>query len=314
MTRQTILGAGGVIATELASQLPQYTDQIRLVSRNPKQVNATDELVKANLTHPGQTEQAVAGSDIVYLVMGLPYSTKVWQESWPKVMKNVIRACEQHGAKLVFFDNVYMYGRVNGWMREETPFKPISQKGEVRAQIARMLLDAMQTGRIKALIARSADFYGPAVANSFIEALVLSKLKVGKTANWLVNDRVKHSLTLTTDAARATAVLGNTPAAYGQTWHLPTDRNALTGREFIEQAAKAYGVAAKYSVLPRFMIWLGGLFNPIISEAREMLYQNDSDYLFDSSKFEQHFFPATPYAEGIRQAAGKASDIGVYDR
>lgn len=303
MNRQTILGAGGVIATELARQLPAYTDTIRLVSRNPKTVNPTDELVQADLTDAQQTDKAVAGSDIVYLVAGLPYKTKVWQENWPKVMQNTIDACERHGAKLVFFDNVYMYGRVSGWMTEETPFNPISRKGEVRAQIARMLLNAMQAGRVTAQIARSADFYGPNIPNSVTEALVFSKLKVGKTANWLVNAQVKHSMTLVADAGRGTAILGNSPDAYGQTWHLPTDHNALTGQEFVEQVAAAYGVKPNYSVLSNWMIWLAGLFNPIVGETREMLYQSDADYLFDSSKFEKEFFPATPYSEGIKQSA-----------
>lgn len=303
MKRQTILGAGGVIATELARQLPDYTDTIRLVSRNPKAVNPTDELVQADLTDARQTDSAVAGSDIVYLVVGLPYKTKVWQEGWPKIMQNTIDACERHGAKLVFFDNVYMYGRVSGWMTEETPFNPISKKGEVRAQIARMLLDAMQAGRVTSLIARSADFYGPNVANSFTDALIFSKLKAAKAANWLINDTVKHSMTLTTDAAKGTAALGNELTAYGQTWHLPTDRNPLTGREFIEQTAAAYGVSPTYSVLSGWMVWMGGLFDPIIREAREMLYQSDSEYLFDSRKFENRFFPATTYREGIKLAA-----------
>ncbi|GAB3041393.1 NAD-dependent epimerase/dehydratase family protein [Spirosoma pulveris] len=303
MNRQTILGAGGVIANGLARQLPAYTSTIRLVSRNPKAVNATDERVQADLTDARQTDTAVAGSDIVYLVAGLPYKTSIWQEKWPKVMQNTIDACERHGAKLVFFDNVYMYGRVNGWMTEETPFNPVSKKGEVRARIARMLLDAMQAGRVTALIARSADFYGPAVPNSVTEALVFSKLKAGKTANWLVNAQVKHSMTLVDDAAKGTAVLGNTPNAYGQTWHLPTDRQALTGHEFIEQAAAAYGVKPNYSVLSNWMVWLAGLVNPVVGETREMLYQSDSDYLFDSTKFEKQFFPATPYRDGIRQSA-----------
>ena len=44
------------------------------------------------------------------------------------------------------------------------------------------------------------------------------------------------------------------------------------------------------------------LFNGIIRESVEMLYQNDSDYLFDSSKFEKAFdFKATPYSQGIRE-------------
>lgn len=35
---QTILGAGGIIARELAKNLPQYTNDIRQVSRKPQKL------------------------------------------------------------------------------------------------------------------------------------------------------------------------------------------------------------------------------------------------------------------------------------
>jgi hypothetical protein len=66
---------------------------------------------------------------------------------------------------------------------------------------------------------------------------------------------------------------------------LPTDRNVLTGKEFVEKVAEEFGVKPRYTVLPRWMIQVAGLFNGIIRESVEMLYQNDSDYLFESSKF-----------------------------
>ena len=135
---QTILGANGTIARELARQLPtRTTEPLRLVSRQPKRINLTDELLPADLTDAAQTAQAVAGSSVVYLVAGLPYNTATWQRDWPRVMTNVLAACAAHNAKLVFFDNAYMYGAVDGPMTEETPFNPISRKGEVRARIAR---------------------------------------------------------------------------------------------------------------------------------------------------------------------------------
>ena len=47
-----------------------------------------------------------------------------------------------------------------------------------------------------------------------------------------------------------------------------------------------------------------GFFNPIVGEVYEMLYQNDSPYLFDSSKYARAFGVAgTPYADGIRATA-----------
>src|SRR5205814_3179054 len=124
-----------------------------------------------------QVLQAVKGSDIVYLLIGLDYKIEVWQEQWPKIMHNTIKACKEVNAKLIFFDNVYMYGKVDGVMTEETPFRPVSEKGEVRASIATMLLKEMRAGNIQALIARAADFYGPgAGAKSVVGVLAFDRL------------------------------------------------------------------------------------------------------------------------------------------
>jgi len=106
---QVILGSGGAIGNDLAKELIQFTSKTRLVSRNPKKINASDELLKADLTNKDEVEKAVEGATIVYLTIGLPYQTKLWQDQWPIVVQNTIEACKKHKAKLVFFDNIYMY-------------------------------------------------------------------------------------------------------------------------------------------------------------------------------------------------------------
>ncbi len=299
---QTILGAGGVIGRELAKSLPQYTDHIRLVSRNPRKVNRNDEIMPADLLRGEEVLAAVKGSEVVYLTAGLAYDHKVWQAQWPVIMSNVIKACVAHDAKLVFFDNVYAYGRVDGWMTEDTPLRPSSLKGEVRKNLDDMIMDAVGCGSLKAIIAKAADFYGPDTPLSFVNVMVFDNFREGKKPQWMINDNVRHSLTYTPDAGRATAVLGNADSAYNQVWHLPTDRNALTGKEFIGKVAAEFGAEPGYTVLPRWMIRMAGMINGIIRESVEMLYQNESDYLFDSSKFEKAFaFAPTPYDRGIRE-------------
>ncbi len=304
---QTILGANGVIANNLVKALPAYTDKIRLVSRNPKKINASDETVSADLLNAEQTDNAVAGSNIAYLTAGLPYSTKVWSEQWPVVMNNAINACKKHNTKLVFFSNVYPYGKVLGSMTEETPFSPCSKKGEVRAKIEETLLGEVKKGNLKAMIIRGADFYGPHTPLSFTDAMLFKNFAAGKKAQWMLNDHTKHSFTYTPDAGKATALLGNTESAYNQVWHAPTDKNALTGKQFIELAANAFGMKPNYMVLPKWMIRMAGLFDTNIKEAVEMLYQSEIDYLFDSSKFDKAFnFKTTTYQEGIAETAKAA--------
>jgi nucleoside-diphosphate-sugar epimerase len=300
---QTILGSGGIIANHIAKSLPDYTNKIRLVSRNPKAVTGKEELLSADLTSADQVMKAVKGSEVAYLTAGLQYNIKVWQEQWPKLMQNVIAACKENNSKLVFFDNVYMYGRVTGPMTEETPFNPCSRKGEVRAKIATMILDEVAKGSLTALIARSADFYGPETNNSFLNIMAFENLKKGKSAQLMISKNLKHSFTYTPDAGKATALLGNTPSAFNQTWHLPTDPDALTGQQIVEIAAKELNVKAKITVLPKLMIQLAGLFNPIIKESVEMLYQYDSEYNFNSGKFDKAFsFNKVLYTEGIHNS------------
>lgn len=299
---QVILGSGGVIGNDLSKELQKYTDFVRLVSRNPKRVNSTDQLMSADLTSENDTLKAVEGADVAYLTIGLPYKIKEWEEKWPIIMKNVINACHYHNCKLVFFDNVYMYGLVKGKMTEKTPNNPCSRKGVVRKNIADTLKHAWEEGRVKALIARAADFYGPEAKNSVFNILIFENLKKGKKASWIANPNLRHSFTYTPDAAKATAIIGNTENAYNQVWHLPTHKDALTGKEYIEIMAREMGAKPKMNVIKSWMLKLGGIFNPMLKELVEMNYQLENEYLFDSSKFEKHFdFQPTAYQEGIKQ-------------
>lgn len=220
-------------------------------------------------------------------------------------MTHVIRACKETGAALLFLDNMYMYGPVEGPMTEETPFRPTSKKGRIRAAIAEQLLRAMQDGTVKALIARSADFYGPTAGRSgMANILVFDKLRQGKKAQWMGNADVPHSFTYTPDAAKALHMLAQREDAFGQTWHLPTAVPPLTGRQFIEAAAKAMNRPEDFSTLSTSMLRLVGLFNRTVGELAEMNYQFTHPYLFDSGKFNRAFhFQPTPYAEGIRETA-----------
>lgn len=304
---QTILGANGTIGSLMAKELTQYTDRIRLVSRNPKKVNASDELFAADLTKPELIEKAVAGSDVVYLLIGLEYNLKVWQNNWPVIMQATIDACIKHNAKLVFFDNVYMYDiSAIPHMTEDSPINPPSKKGAVRRQVADMLLSAIQAGKLTALIARSADFYGPNNHNSFLIEVVYNNIKKGKKSNWFIDADKKHSFTYTPDAAKATALLGNTADVYGQVWHLPTDKNTLTGREMISLFATEMNASNKIFLLPKWMLKLAGLFIPLMKEMPEMMYQYDREYFFDSSKFDQRFnFSVTSYQQGVKDTVSQ---------
>ncbi|MGE0796817.1 MAG: NAD-dependent epimerase/dehydratase family protein [Lautropia sp.] len=311
MSTHAILGAGGVIGRELSRELAASAASVRQVGRHPRRVSETDETRVADLLDPQATAAALAGAETAYLVVGLKYDARVWQAQWPRVMSNVIDGCERHGVRLVFFDNVYAYGRVDGPMTEATPYNPCSRKGEVRARIATMLEEAMRAGRLRALIARAADFYGPGALLSLPHATVFERLRAGKTPQWIGDPKVVHSFTYTPDAGRAVAVLGRSEAAYGQTWHLPTSGEPLTGEGFVRLACELAGRPFALQVAPRWLLRLAGLFVPILRENHEMLYQYTQDYRFDSGKIEAAYgLVATPYRIGIAATLSRAPPAG----
>lgn len=301
---QTILGSSGAIGLELAKVLPNYTSRVRLVSRNPNLVTGNEELFSADLLNIDQLDKAIEGSKIVYLTVGLNYSLKVWERDWPILMNNVVSICRKHNAKLVFFDNIYMYDpNYLDNMTEETPNKPVSKKGMVRKNIVEIFFKEIENGNLNGLIARSADFYGPSIKNtSVLTETVFNKLNNGKKADWFISLNKKHSFTYTPDAAAATALLGNTPEAYKQVWHLPTAKNPYTGKEWIDNIAQELKVSPGYRVASRGFLKVMGFFIPIMKELLEMSYQYDRDYIFNSDKFESTFkIKPTPYSTAIKE-------------
>lgn len=304
MSTHTILGAGGIIADGLARELTSNHEKTRLVSRNPTPMPGA-ETRTADMTDLQQAVNAVKNSTVVYLCIGLKYDFAVWRAQWPRIMNNTIEACKRAGARLIFFDNVYMYGKVDGPMTEDTPYNPSSRKGDLRARIATQLMSEVRKENITATIARCADFYGPgADKTSVANILVFANFAKKKKAQWLINDSVKHSFTYTADASKALYLLAKTEDSWNQVWHLPTAADPLTGKEFIELAAEAMEVEPRYSILSGWMIKLAGLFNKTLGELHEMLYQNKYDYIFDSSKFERAFgYTPLSYREGTAATA-----------
>lgn len=314
--KQTILGAGGSIGIELAKALKDYTSDIRLVNRNPEKVNSTDSLFPADLTQKNDIFEAVEGSKITYVTIGFPYKTKVWRQIWIPFIENVIAACLAHHSKLVFFDNVYAIGGDNvNHITENSPISPTSKKGEIRAEVDRLILEHIDKNNLQAIIARAPDFFGgTSRQNSVIMNLVYDNLEKRKKAQWFCNAKVVHSMGYVPDLAKGTAMLGNTPQAFNQIWNLPTDPQRITGEEWINLFASSMGMENKYTVLPNWLVKSIGLFVPVMSELAEMNYQYDRDYYFDSTKFNSYFnFKPTSNEIAVKKAIEQISNTDKTD-
>jgi nucleoside-diphosphate-sugar epimerase len=296
----TILGINGTTGVEIAKQLTQMGLPVRGVSRRP--YTGTWEHISADVFDLGSLKKAIAGSETVYCCVGLEYNIKVWRRDWVNLIDNVIEACLTANAKLVFVDNVYMYGKVVGEMTENTPMHPTSEKGKIRKAVAERLLGAFQNRGLRGCIARSADFYGPDNPKSVIST-VFDNFQKGNTPQYIGNPDKIHSFTYVPDIGKACAILGTDKRADGQVWHIPTAAPPLTGRQIIEKAAILYETKPKLMAMSSpFLLTILGIFIPALRELKEMMYQFTDDYVFNSDKFERTFgMEPTPYDEGIKE-------------
>ncbi|MGO4819137.1 NAD-dependent epimerase/dehydratase family protein [Flavobacterium sp. W22_SRS_FP1] len=300
---QTILGANGVIGEALAKELRKnYTQKIKLVGRNPQKTHPDDLVFKANLLDSESVGKALENTEIAYLTVGLAYDSEIWLRDWVRIMENVIAGCKQNACKLVYFDNTYAYAQDSTIQTEETALLSKGKKGREKKLAAELLLKAMANNEIEAVICRAPEFYGPGKTKGLTNTIVFDNLRKAKKPKVFLKDNVLRTLIFTPDASKATALIGNTTGAYGQTWHLPCDDNRLTYKEFIAEIGNQLGRPIKYDILGWCVLKIASFFDKNLKETQELLPRYAIDNIFESSKFKNKFpdFNVTRYQEGIR--------------
>jgi nucleoside-diphosphate-sugar epimerase len=214
-------------------------------------------------------------------------------------MEAIIEAAAAAGARLVFGDNLYAYGPVDGPLTEDLPQRARGPNGRTRAQIAEALMRAHETGRIRATIGRGSDFFGHHVHLSTVGDRVFARAIEGKPVQVLGNPDVPHTVTYIEDFARALVTLGERDEALGQVWHVPNPET-VTMRQFVQIVFEAAGRPPRLRAAPRWGITLAALFNPTMRAVKEQLYQSERPWVVDSSKFERAFaWKATTLSDAV---------------
>jgi nucleoside-diphosphate-sugar epimerase len=281
-------GAGGALVRELAGG----GHRVRAVSRTPAAALPQGvQPLAADAADPAQTRTACAGATVVYHCVQPPYER--WAAAFPRLTQSIAEAAADAGARLVYADNLYAYGPVQGPITEELPAQPTTTKGRVRALMAERLLAAHRSGTLQVAIGRSSDYYGPGGANSVVGEILFGAAVKGKRARWMGRMDLPHSLNYLPDVARALIILGARPEALGEVWHLPA-AEPVTGRGFVELIAAALGRPVKATATSRLALRLAGLFDPRARETTEMLYQWQRPFVVDASKFQRAFGPLEP--------------------
>lgn len=295
-----VLGASGGLGHAVVQELLKQNKKVRAVNRSGKiDVPANVEVIAADTSDPENTLKACQGAAVIYNCVNVPYME--WQEKLPNIYSNIIEAASSTNARLVVGDNLYMYGYVDGPIKENLPYASLGIKGKLRSQLANTVMEAHRSGKIKVAIGRAPDYYGPHAINAAMGERVFVPAIKGGTAMVLGNPDAKHTYIFNEDFARGLIILGEKEEALGEVWHIPS-AETLTTRQFLNLVSEVAGTKLKIRSASKFLVSVLGIFSPIMRELKEMMYEWEKDYVVDHSKFMKAFkFETTPHTEAIRK-------------
>jgi nucleoside-diphosphate-sugar epimerase len=234
----------------------------------------------------------------VVVALGFPYDTAIWQDAWPRAMTNLLTVCAKRNLRMVFIDNLYMYGPQTTALKEIMPLTTMGGKPGVRALITKLWQEASVAGTVKVAALRAPDFYGPRVSQSHLGDASFGAMAKDKRPTLIAPPDTPHDFAYVPDIARAVGyLLRADDAAFGQAWHMPC-APTKTPREIL-QLARGTNSPVKVSALPLWSLPLIGTFIPFLRELKEMRFQFDRPYYVNAEKFTKHFdFTPTPFEIG----------------
>ncbi len=301
MSRHVIVGAGAV-GSATALLLAARGDKVQIVSRRGTgPAHPGVDLVTADATDAGRLAAVAEGAVALYNCASPQYHQ--WFTDWPPLAAALLTAAERSGATLVTMSNLYGYGQVNGPIGPDTPLAASHQKLRLRADMWRDALAAHQAGRIKATEVRASDYIE---ANSVVSFVMGKPVLAGARAYLPAPLDVPHTWNSISDAARTLVAVATDERALGKAWIAPANP-PLTLRQLADRFAEVNGAPkAKLSSIPYPVLWLTGLFSPMVRELRATRYQFSRPFVADGSATTAAFgVEPAPLDEALRDAAAR---------
>ena len=215
---------------------------------------------------------AARGADLI--VNGLnPPGYHDWARLIPEITASVIAAARSSGATVLVPGNVYPYGIQPGPWGPDTPHRPTSRKGRIRATMEASYRQAATNGGPRTILLRGGDFLLPEAPQMLMNRMILAKVAKGKiTAMGPAN--ALHAYAYLPDMARAAVGLANLGDALPAYADIPFAGHAFTIRDLAAIVARLTGRRMQVTHFPLWFFTLVSPFWELARELREMLYLN----------------------------------------
>lgn len=264
-----ILGASGSFGSQVALALQSAGWQVNRYQRG--------------------TDMAAAAQGADLIVNGLnPPNYHNWGKLIPEITTQVLTAAKASGATILVPGNVYPYGTEPSPWGPDTPHRPVSRKGAIRAEMEARYREAATHGQ-RTILLRGGDFLLPGAGQNVMNQIILGKLTKGKVTA-LGDPEALHAYAYLPDMARAAVALAELGEALPSYADIPFPGHAF---KITDLAARISGQLGRPIRVTRFPNWIFTLASPVwelARELREMLYLSSFPHQLDPAPL-RHWLP-----------------------
>lgn len=308
-----ILGAAGRIGDAAARAFVEAGWRVKGLARGQHggELAPGVEWVKADAFDRAALMDACAGADVVLNALNPLYTE--WEEKVMPMAENVIAAVEATGATQLLPGNVYNYGYdIGPATREDARQVASTPKARIRIAMEGLFRHAAEERGVPTVVLRAGDFYGGSKPGSWLDLMILSKLKKGVFV-WPGPMNLPHAFAYLPDLGRTFVEIAERRDALPafETFHF--EGHTLTGEAFKAATEEAIGHRLSRRGVPWTLLRAGGLFMPMLREVAAMSYLWRTPHGLDGTKLRNFLgdVSSTGPVEAIRQAI---RDLHLDDR
>jgi nucleoside-diphosphate-sugar epimerase/predicted dehydrogenase len=259
--RILVTGANGFLGRALVRRLQQTGEPLRLLVRRPPETPPEGDLhlVYGDLGNPAVVDRAMEGIEVVYHVgAAMKGGPMEFQSGTIWGTRNVVDACERHNVqRLVHVSSMSVLDHAGHQpetpVNEDSPYEPHPDRRglytQTKLEAEKIVLDAVREGRIRAVVLRPGQIYGPGTEQfppSGTIALGGRWLVVGSGAHYVPFVYVENVV----DALLRAAEAPDLPN--GAVYQL-VDPDGIRQKDYVDYARKG-GRRVRASYVPAFFL------------------------------------------------------------
>ncbi len=304
-----ILGAAGRVGDAAARAFVKAGWRVKGVARGKKGAELAPgvEWVQADAFDRRSLIAACQGADVVLNALNPQYTE--WEEKVMPMAENVVAAVEAAGATQLVPGNVYNFGYAVAMNTdEEAPQVASTPKARIRIAMEELFRRKAEERGVQTLVLRAGDFYGGVKRESWLDLIILSKLKKD-VFTWPGPMDLPHAFAYLPDLGEAFVRLAEKRRDLAVFDRFHYAGHTMTGAEMKAAAEEAVGRPLARRGVPWTLLRAGGLFVPMLREIVVMSYLWRTPHSLDGTRLERTVgpLPVTDPVRAIRQAVADLS-------